>query len=460
MSNEQPSLIGHDYDLVVIGAGTGANGVSRACAQQGWRVAVIDALPFGGTCALRGCDPKKMLVGVTEALDWSDRMRGRGHAGGPLQVDWPDMMAFKRTFTDAMPPKIEGGFERLGIEVIHGRASFVGPNRLHVDGRTLTTRYAHVATGARPATLGFEGEEHVASSTDFLELESRPDRIAFVGGGFISFEFAHIVRRAGASHVSILHGGASPLVHFDPDLVALQVARTRAMGIDVRLQSRVVGVEKWVEGYAVHIETPDAVEVVECDLVVHGAGRVPDLDGLDLEAAGVEYGPRGISVADTMRSVSNPAVFAAGDCADTGAPNLTPVSANEARIAAKNLLAEDDVRHVVYPPIPSVVFTVPPVAAVGLLELEAREQGVDFDVKHGRTDQWYSSVRVAEAYSAYKVLIERGSGRIVGAHIMGPGAEEQVNIFAMAMGLGVTANALKGVVFAYPSAASDVASMV
>ena len=158
-------------------------------------------------------------------------------------------------------------------------------------------------------------------------------------------------------------------------------------------------------------------------------------------------------------SVSNPAVFAAGDCADTPAPNLTPVSVYEARIAAKNLLSGADEHRVEYPPIPSVVFTVPPVGRVGLLEEEARGQGMELDVHFHKTDHWYSSVRVAEPYSAYKTLVDKTTGRIVGAHVMGPGAEEQLNLFALAMKAGLTANQIKATMFAYPSYASDLGSM-
>ncbi len=448
------------FDLVVIGAGTGANGVARACAKEGWQVAIVDALPYGGTCALRGCDPKKMLVSVSEALDWAERMTGNGLRSDGIWIDWSDMMAFKRTFTDAVPPRLETGFERLGIETLHGTARFTGPNQVRIGDRSLRARYVHVATGARPATLEIPGEGLLSTSTDFLNLESLPKRIVFVGGGFISFEFAHIVRRAGASNVTILHRGASPLVHFDPDLVALLVERTRELGIDVRLESCVEGIEKTDDGLQVRFETLTGPHTLSCDMAVHGAGRVPNLGDLALDAAGVAASDRGIIVSTAMRSVSNPAVFAAGDCADTGAPNLTPISANEGRIAAKNLLAGKDVRHIEYPPIPSTVFTVPPLASVGLLEEAARADGVEFYVRFRRTADWYSSLRVAEPYTAHKVLIEKGTGRIVGAHVLGPGAEEQINLFAMAMGAGLTANQMKAVVFAYPSYASDLASMV
>ncbi len=448
------------FDLVVLGAGTGAVGVARPCAKAGWKVAIVDCLPYGGTCALRGCDPKKMLVGVTEAIDWSERMRRKGLQGDEMSLDWAEMIAFKRTFTDVIPERLEQGLEKMGVVAVHGTARFTEAGVLQVEDRALHAKYFHIATGARPMTLGIPGEELLTTSTEFLELESIPSRIAFVGGGFIAFEFAHIARRAGVSEVAILQRGERPLVRFDPDLVDLQTERTRKLGIDIRCESCVEELVQDGDELRVKFSTPQGREEMVCDLVVHGAGRVPNLEALNLEVADVDVGPRGVRVNEYLRSVSNPAVFAVGDCADTGAPNLTPVSANEARIAAKNLIAGEDVRRMEYPPIPSVVFTLPPVARVGLLEEEALEQGLEFDVHFQKTGQWYSSMRVGEQYSAYKTLVEKGTGRILGAHLIGPGAEEQINLFTTAMGAGLTANQLKGVIFAYPSYASDLGSMV
>ncbi len=448
------------FDLVVIGAGTGALGVARACAQGGWKVAIVDCLPYGGTCALRGCDPKKMLVAVTEVIDWSDRMSGKGIENDRMSIDWAKMIAFKRTFTDVMPKRLEDGLEKMGILQLHGTAYFTEPGIVQVGDRKLRARHFHIATGARPVALDIPGENLLTTSTEFLDLEFLPERIAFVGGGFIAFEFAHIARRTGASEVTILQRGKRPLVQFDPDLVDIQMERTRELGIDVRCESCVEAIVKDGDELQIVFATPQGRETIVCDLVVHGAGRVPNIDALNLEAAGVEVGQRGVRVNEFMRSVSNPAVFAAGDCADTEAPNLTPVSANEARIVAKNLLAGGDERRVKYPPIPSVVFTLPPVARVGLLETEARQQEIDFDVHFQRTEGWYSSMRVGERYSAYKVLVEKATGKILGAHLIGPGAEEQINLFAMAMGAGLSANQVKAIIFAYPSYASDLGSMV
>ena len=447
----------YDYDLIVIGAGTGGNGVARMTAAAGWKVASIDSLPYGGTCALRGCDPKKMLIAVTEGVDWAHNMAGKGLEARP-SVNWPEMMAFKRTFTDTMPSRIEAGFREAGITALHGEARFIGRDTITLNGETLRAKHFHIATGARPMTLDIPGEDLLTTSTEFLELSERPDRIAFVGGGFIAMEFAHIAQRAGASAVTVLEMAMRPLGPFDADLVAMLVGASVELGIDLQTEAKVLKVEKQGDEFAVSYETPSGIQVLTCDLVVHATGRVPNIDHLNLPAAGVETGKRGIKVSAAMRT-TNSAIFAAGDCADSGL-NLTPVSAYEGRIAGKNLLAGKDARTVSYPPIPSVVFTLPQVATVGLSEAAATEKGLKFDTRFEKTSGWYSSMRVGATTSGFKVLVEQKTGLILGAHLIGPGAEEQINLFAMAMGAGLTANQIKAMIFAYPSYASDIGSMV
>jgi len=446
-----------DFDLIVIGVGTGGNGVARMAASAGWKVASIDELPYGGTCALRGCDPKKMLIAVTEGVEWAQNMSGNGFDARP-SINWPEMMAFKRTFTDAMPQRIETGFKKAGIATLHGSARFTGSDAIELNGETLRAKHFHIATGARPMTLNIPGEGLLTTSTEFLDLPERPNRVVFVGGGFIAMEFSHIAKRAGASAVTVLEMAKRPLGPFDPDLVEMLVEASVELGIDLQTEAKVLKVEKREEEFAVVFETPYGTKTQTCDLVVHATGRVPNIDHLNLPAAGVEAGPRGIQVNSAMRT-TNPAIFAAGDCADSGL-NLTPVSAYEARIAGKNLLAGKDERTVSYPPVPSVVFTLPPVATVGLSEFAATERGLKFDTHFERTPGWYSSMRVGAKRSAFKVLVEQGTGLILGAHLIGPGAEEQINLFAMAMGAGLTANQIKAMIFAYPSYASDIGSMV
>lgn len=447
----------NDFDLIVIGAGTGGNGVARMAAAEGWKVAIVDQLPYGGTCALRGCDPKKMLVGVTEGVERAQAMAGKGLID-KARIDWAEMMAFKRTFTDAMPGRIEDGHDKAGIATLHGTAQFTAPDTIEIDGVTHCARHFHIATGARPASLGIPGEEHLITSSDFLELPECPRRIAFVGGGYIAMEFAHIAARAGAEAVTVLQRGPRILPNFDPDLTAILAEATEELGVTVHTKAEVNGIERDSDAFRVRFDTPGGPEDILCDQVAHAAGRVPNIDDLNLEAAGVQATRRGIKVSAAMRT-TNPAIFAAGDCADSG-PNLTPVSANEARVAAKNMLAGRDAREIDYPPIPSTVFTLPPLASVGLSEAAAKEAGRDFEVHFARTEDWYSSLRVGAKASGYKVLVERKTGLILGAHLIGPGAEEQINLFAMAMGAGLTANQIKAAIFAYPSYASDLGSMV
>ena len=221
------------FDLIVIGSGSAAGSVASRCRSAGWTVAMIDKRPFGGTCALRGCDPKKVLVGAAAALDAARLLSGKGVRAGALTIDWAELMRFKRTFTDPYPEKREADLVRSGIETFHGVARFVGPTTIMIEATTLeASRAIVVATGARPATLPIPGREHLASSDDFLELPSLPSSLVFIGGGYISFELAHVAARAGA-RVTILHRSARPLRGFDPDLVERLVVRTCALGVDV-----------------------------------------------------------------------------------------------------------------------------------------------------------------------------------------------------------------------------------
>ncbi|MCI0350870.1 MAG: NAD(P)/FAD-dependent oxidoreductase, partial [Acidobacteriales bacterium] len=272
------------FDLIVIGVGMAGQNIARRVRAAGWEVAVVDSRPYGGTCPLRGCDPKKVLVGAAEIMDWHRRMTGHGIAGD-MRISWADLMRFKRTFTDPIPANIEKSLSSSGIATYHGEAHFVDPNSLQVDGEMLTAKRIAIATGAKPRDLGIPGAEYAATSTDFLELESLPQRIVFIGGGYISFEFAHIAARAGA-RVTIVQRDARPLEAFDADLVEVLVAATESIGIDVRLQVEVTAVKK--EGSQLRVHTSDGGGL-PADLVVHGAGRVPEIDGLLLKQGGIEY---------------------------------------------------------------------------------------------------------------------------------------------------------------------------
>lgn len=445
------------FDVVIIGTGSAASAVAFPCRSAGWTVAVIDSRPFGGTCVLRGCDPKKVLVGAAELVDWSDRMRGKGVRGDDVGIDWPELMRFKRTFTDPVAQQREQSFIQADIAIFHGLARFVGSSSVKVGDELLEGNRVVIATGAGPIKLPIPGAEYLITSEQFLELNELPLSLIFVGGGYISFEFAHVAARAGAE-VTILHRGVRPLARFDPDLVNQLVQRTRELGVEIHLQTELKEVRQAAGRFLLTASSGGEGREFQADMVVHGAGRVPEIEDLNLRTAGVEYGTQGVQVNEYLQSVSNGAVYAAGDAA-AGGPPLTPVAGYEGQIVAANLL-QGNHRKVEYRAVPSVVFTVPPLAAVGCSQQEASENGLRFRTHHETTSSWYSSRRIGERYSGFKVLIEEGSGRILGAHILGPHAEEVINLFALAIQCGLNAKDLASLNYAYPTHASDISYMV
>jgi|SRR5215212_247165 glutathione reductase (NADPH) len=489
------------FDLIVIGTGTAASTTASECSLAGWRVAIIDSLPFGGTCALRGCDPKKVLVEAARIIDSNQRHEGKGIIGSQgIDIKWSDLIRFKRTFTDHFPRYREDSYIKVGIVPFHGHARFIGPTTVKVkaddnadnDNTILNGKHILIATGSKPMNLNVPGSDNMITSDQFLDFAGNnlPDKIVFVGGGYISFEFAHIAARAGAK-VTILHRGNLPLEHFDPDLVNKLVQRSRDIGIDVKLRATVSNVDRIASSslssgttitgdgtkkLVVHYSSSSSslqdynenntsrdqmTSQVEADMVVHGAGRVPNIDGLDLlNSGGVQYTHKGITVNKYLQSVSNPAVYAAGDvAADMGLP-LTPVASYDGAVVANNLIKGNTMK-ADYTGLPSVVFTIPPLVSVGIQEKEAKDQGLRFKIKYEDTSGWASSKRVGESCAAFKVLIDEETNKILGAHILGPHAEEIINIFSIAIRLGLTKNDINDpILYTYPTNSSDILYML
>jgi glutathione reductase (NADPH) len=446
------------FDLIVIGAGMAGVASATKAAEAGWRTAIVDELPYGGTCALRGCDPKKILRRGAEIIDAVALMRGKGIDPGGLSINWTDLMKHKRGFTDPVPGNLERELSAVGVETFHGTAAFASPSSLHVDGQTYAARHFLVAAGAGPRPLDFAGAEHLIDSTEFLGLDHLPGRIVFIGGGFVSFEFAHIAARAGAA-VTIIDRGPRPLKGFDPDLVELLVERSAEVGITVRRNTAVDRVDQDGSAYIVSTVTAGTVDALRADLIVHGAGRVPHLSALNLDDADVAYGDRGVAVEPHLRSTTNATVYAAGDAADTAGMPLTPVAVFEGKVATSNMLKGGAVVPD-YNAVPTAVFTVPELARVGLLESDALAAGYDLEVRFTDTGQWYSNYRIGERSAAVKILIDRSSDTIVGAHMFGPEYGELINFCGLAMKLGLTTRQLKSMTAAYPTVSSDLGSML
>jgi glutathione reductase (NADPH) len=393
-------------------------------------------------------------VGGAETVDRARRMKGHGVAGN-TRLDWADLMAFKRTFVEDVPEQRERALQQKGIATWHGRARFVSEDTIEVAGEHLRGKNILIAAGAVPAPLPFEGAEHLISSTEFLELNSLPYRIGFVGGGLISLEFAHVAARAGAT-VTVFHRRRHILPAFDPALADRLADHSRELGIDIRTEADVSRVERRGSHYIVHAAGAEPVIV---DLVVHGAGRVPDVADLDLASGGVEASRSGITVNEFLQSTTNPRVYAAGDVASTAGPPLTPVAAMESNVVASNLLKGNH-RTADYRGTASVVFTLPPLARVGLDEREAREAGHTFEVVEHDMSGWYVHRRTRDEAAAFRVLIDRQADRVLGAHLLGEGSDELINLFAMAIRFELPASELRHVPFAYPTHASNLPYML
>jgi glutathione reductase (NADPH) len=453
---KEEHMTAKNFDLIVIGTGSAGLTVANKCRAKGLTVAIIDEKPYGGTCALRGCDPKKILVGFAEVLDQFNRYEGIG-LSGTVKADWEEMIKYKNKFTSPVPHKREDMLQSHGITTLHGTASFTGKNTITVENETYSAKNFVIATGAKAMDLPFEGNDHLIDNEQFLNLQHLPEKLLFVGGGFISMEFAHISARAGAD-VTVINNTKQILNNFDHDLASLLEERSRELGINIINNSTVKGIYKRGNTYVVKYDSPQGEKQCEADLAVHGAGRAPNIGNLNLEAANVEYDERGVEVNKFLQSVSNSSVYAAGDVAKGGL-QLTPVASFEAHIVSSNILRGNS-KTTEYPVIPSVVYTVPHLASVGLTEEEAKAKGIKYNVNFAQTSDWYSAMRINEKYEAYKILMSEDEKHILGAHILGHRADDLINTITVAIHNNMEASDIKKIIFAYPSAASNLSYMI
>lgn len=425
-------------------------------AAEGWQVAIVESREFGGTCALRGCNPKKVYVNAAAVIDLVRRTTGKLIVGDGPQIDWSTLHHFKQEFTQPVIESKESSLGKKGIETIHGTAAFVDHQSLQVGQRRLSAGNIVVAAGAYPRPLNVAGEEHITLSDAFLDLPDLPAHVAFIGGGYVSMEFAHVVARSGRK-VTVIEQNDRVLSGFDPELVESLTAYSRRCGIDFRFNTAVTGIERGSDDSRM-VQFSDG-ECLQCGLVVHGAGRVPNIADMNLKAGQVDFQNDGIVVDRHLRSRSNPIVYAVGDCAATASPPLTPVANRDADVVIQNLVGDQPTATIAEGPVPKAAFTTPSIAAVGLSQREAEERGIDVLIRSGDMTQWGSIRKVGSPAAGYKLLIDRTSGLIVGAHLLGPAAEETINLFALAMKSGITIDQFQSVPFVFPTFASDAGSM-
>jgi glutathione reductase (NADPH) len=443
------------FDVIVVGSGTSAYySLTGLLQSSDLRIAIVDERPYGGTCALRGCQPKKYLVSNAKAVAAVSHLLGKG-LEGQVRTNWEALQGLKNDFLHGKPEADLAHWQSLGVSTYTGHARMIDENRIDVEGKVLTGRTIILATGSLPNHLPIEGSEFARDSEYFLNLPHLPKRIVFIGGGFVSFEFAHVAIRTGASKVLIINRSARPLKSFEGDLVDTLLKASTDAGIEMLLGTVPERIVKTGKGYVVHYSSG---EECETDLVIDATGRLPNLAVLEGEHGGVTHSSKGVAVNEYLQSISNPAVYAIGDCADTPYM-LATVADKEGQTVAMNIL-HGNKHSVDYSIVPNAVFTTPTLASVGLTEIEAQARQLDFRVNQGETTGWPSSKRIGEEHGAYKVLIENGSELILGAHLIRHNAAEVINLFALAMKGNIPASELADLMWAYPTSTSDLKYMV
>ncbi|MBN1204318.1 MAG: glutathione-disulfide reductase [Myxococcaceae bacterium] len=439
----------YDFDLFTIGAGSGGVACSRRAGSHGARVAICEEDRVGGTCVLRGCVPKKLLVyGAHFRHDFEDSA-GFGWSVPEPTFDWKKLQAAKDKELD----RLNGVYKRLlrdsGVQLIEGRGRVVDPHTVEVAGQRYTAARILVATGSHPFLPEMPGIEYAITSDGALSLKELPRRVIIVGGGYIAVEFAGIFNALGVQ-VTLLIRGDTVLRGFDDDVRSFLTQEMRKKGIDIRSEVFVRDIEKRADGTRSVLSKMG--DTLEAEAVLFATGRIPNTRGLGLEEVGVKLDARGAVVVDAGSRSSVESLYAVGDVTDR--LNLTPVAIAEGRALAETLF-HDNPLQLDHSGVPSAVFSQPPVATVGLSELQAREL-------HGALDVYVSSFRPMkftlggrDERAMMKVIVERGTGRVLGFHMVGVDAPEIVQGLAVALKCGVTKQQLDSTVGIHPTAAEE-----
>jgi len=445
------------YDVLILGGGNAGFGVTVPTRKAGLKVALVEDRDLGGTCPNRGCTPKKVLVAAGHALHEIRQAHVHGIEVSKPCLDWSKLIDREKALIEGIPERLAATLADRGVDVFRDSARFVGGNTVKVGDRVIEAKHIIIATGSRPRPLPIPGAEFMITSDEVLSERQRPESALFVGGGVIALEFGHVYARAGTK-VTILEVLPRLLPALDADAVEEIRAECEAIGIEVHTGVKVLRVERAGGKLRTVFEANGNEHAIEADRVVNGAGRIANVDGLDLDKGEVTHDSFRITVDDVLRSTSNPSVFVCGD-ALSGVPQLSPVATYEGHIVGDNIV--DGPKHRPdYASLPSAVYTVPALASVGLTEVQAKEQGFNTSISVNHMEDWFSARTYAETRAYAKVIVDADSDLILGAHMVGHGAEELINIFALAKAHGITATAIRDFIFAYPSFASDIKHML
>jgi len=444
----------YDYDLFVVGAGSGGVRASRLAAERGAKVGIAEEYRVGGTCVIRGCVPKKLLVyGSRYAADFADA-RAFGWTCEAACFDWPTLIANVKREVDRLNGVYTRTLKKAGVEIVLSRATLEDRNTVRLGGRDAPIRAKTIliATGGHPMIPKVPGAEHLITSNESFKLENLPESICIVGAGYIGMEFASIFAGLGVK-VSVIHRGNQILRDFDGDLRDALAETMRKHGIDIRIDTEIARVDKEAQGYRVHFKRGDSLEA---RLVMAATGRLPNTAGLGLEKAGVALGWNGHVVVDEYSRSSVDNIYAVGDVTDR--VNLTPVAIHEATAFAETVF-NDTPTPVDHTLIPTAVFSEPEIGTVGLSEEAAREMGHVVDIYKISFRPLKYTLAGREEKMLMKLVVDMESDEVLGCHVLGPDAAEIVQMAAIALRLGATKAQFDATMALHPSASEELVTL-
>lgn len=431
-----------EYDIGVIGGGPAGTSIAYQMVADGKSVAIFEDYLWGGTCPNYGCDPKKIIVNSVDVLYQTKLFKDV--LNGEVTLNWPNVMAKKQAYVDNIPEKTKDGLKSMGIKTYDKTPQFINEDTVLLDDDTqIRAKKWIIATGKRPIKPTFEGSEYAISSEDFLNLKQMPRDITFIGGGYISIEFASIARLTGA-RVKVLQHNDQILKQFEPKMVDELTKRLTDQGIEFCFNTEVLGLQK--NENEITVTTNQGEFKTSC--VIYALGRKPSVDGLNLDVANVELNKNGIIVDKNLKT-TNEKIYAIGDVADTNTPNLTSVAGYEANYLGKYLTHKID-GSIKYPAIPSAVFSHPRIAQVGIDTKTAQQKG--YQVKEYDLKDWFNYMRQNDDA---KITVISKKGKIVGVSLLSNQADEILNIFVNAINEELRIDDVKKQIAVYPTMESD-----
>jgi glutathione reductase (NADPH) len=442
------------YDFLVLGGGSGGIAAARRAAQHGARVALVEPGRLGGTCVNQGCVPKKIMWHAAQLTHAFEDAAGYGFDLELRGHDWPRLKAAREAYVARLNDIYLRNLEQDGVELIRGHGRLLGAKTVDAAGRRIEAEHILLATGGRPERADIEGAELGTDSDGFFAFDACPARVAVAGSGYIAVELAGMLRALGAE-VTLVVRGPRLLRPFDAMLGDALLEAMHAQGIRVRLDTRLRSLAH--AGGALQAQLSNG-EALELNALIWAIGRVPNTEHLALDSAGVQTDARGHIVTDVMQNTSVPGLYAVGDV--TGRAALTPVAIAAGRRLADRLFGGQPERHLDYGQIPTVVFSHPPIGTVGLSEAAARAQhGGDVKVYVSRFNALYYGVLEHKTPSHMKLVTAGPEEKIVGCHVIGPGADELLQGFAVAIRMGATKRDFDDTVAIHPTSAEELVTL-